>query len=48
VSSGTIGFDIYELDASEPVPIEASVIDAELSPGDPGSFSQEAVLPNDS
>ncbi|HWX16565.1 MAG TPA: hypothetical protein VNY07_08265 [Chthoniobacterales bacterium] len=39
---------INELDAGEPVPIEASVIDAELSPDGPVSVLQEAVSPNES
>jgi hypothetical protein len=39
---------INELDAGEPVPIEASVIDEELSPGAPASLLQEATLPNKS
>jgi hypothetical protein len=39
---------INELDAGEPVPIEASVIEAELSPDDPASLPQEATLPNES
>jgi hypothetical protein len=37
---------INELDGSEP--IEASVIDAELSPDAPVSVLQEAILPNES
>ena len=39
---------INELDAGEPRPIEASVIDAELSPCAPVSLLQEAESPNDS
>jgi hypothetical protein len=39
---------INELDASEPYPIEASVIDAELSPCTPASLSQEATSPSES
>ena len=39
---------INELDDSAPYPIEASVIDADLSPGDPAFVSQEAVSPNES
>jgi hypothetical protein len=39
---------INELDAGEPVPIEASVIDAELPPCTPASLSQETTLPNES
>jgi hypothetical protein len=39
---------LNELDAGEPVPIEASVIEAELSPCTPSSLSQEATLPNES
>jgi hypothetical protein len=39
---------INELDASEPHPVEASVIDAELSPEAPVSVLQEAVSPNES
>jgi hypothetical protein len=36
------------VDASEPYPIEASVIDTELSPDAPASVLQEAVSPNKS
>jgi len=39
---------INELDAGEPVPIEASVIEAELSPCTPTSLSREATLSNES
>ena len=39
---------INELDAGEPVPIEASVIEAELSPDAPVSVLQEATLSNES
>jgi hypothetical protein len=39
---------INELDGSESYPIEASVIDAELSPDAPVSVLQEAISPNDS
>jgi len=39
---------INEMDAGEPVPIEASVIEAELSPGAPVSVLQEAVTPTES
>lgn len=39
---------INELDAGEPRPIEASVIEAELLPDAPVSVLQEAVSPNES
>src|ERR1700720_1351513 len=38
---------INELDAGEPVPIEASVIEAELSQSAPVSVLQEAVSPDE-